>query len=47
MGLVGPALPAGTAASAPTGCGLKDPHAQGLADPIPQRKGEKQISDSL
>ena len=47
MGLVRPALPAGMAASAPTGCGLKDSHAQGLADLIPQRKAEKQISDSL
>lgn len=46
-GLVGPALPAGAAASAPKGCGLKDARAQGLGDPIPHSKGEKQVSDSL
>ena len=46
-GLVGPALPAGAAASAPKGYGLKDARARGLGDPIPHSKGEKQVSDSL
>ena len=46
-GLVGPALPAGAAASAPKGYGLKDARARGLGDLIPHSKGEKQVSDSL